>query len=135
MINNETQNIVFFDGVCNLCNHFLDWLIRRDGKGQLKFASLQGKTAAQFLGPLNEDSRQWSIVFLEEGKTYHKSTAVLRILIKLGGIWRMAKIFLWLPVVVRDKIYDFIAKRRYRWFGQKSTCRLPTLEERSRFLS
>lgn len=127
--------VVLFDGVCNLCNASVDFIIRRDRKGRLRFAALQSEAAKAFLGNLNiPESQPDSILFYEEGKLYARSAAVLRIAAYLGFPWILTKVILIIPAFVRDAVYDFIARNRFRWFGKKETCRMPTMEERGRFL-
>lgn len=130
------MKILFFDGYCSLCNSFIDRMIRFDKENQLKFSSLQSKTAKKHLHssqlPLSKDPT--TIIYFRDGIVFSKSTAVLQSLIDLGGIWSTLKIFLFLPVALRDVVYDFIAKNRYRFFGRRDTCRLPTAEEQSHFL-
>jgi predicted DCC family thiol-disulfide oxidoreductase YuxK len=126
--------IIFFDGVCGLCNHWIDFLLARDRTQQFRFAPLQGETARDSLGQTASESLS-SVVLLDGTGTYRKSDAVWRMLIRLGGMWALAGWLLRLvPRPIRNWGYDFVAKRRYRWFGEKATCRLPTPAERARFL-
>jgi predicted DCC family thiol-disulfide oxidoreductase YuxK len=129
MISNKP--VIFFDGVCGLCNKFVDFLIVRDKKHIFLFAPLQGVTAKQMLPPIADME---SVIFLETSGLSDKSTAAIRILIYLGGIWILAGIFLAVPKFIRDPIYNVIAKNRYKMFGKKESCRIPTPEERARFL-
>lgn len=125
--------IVFFDGVCNLCNQFVDWLLSRDRHGLLRFGSLQGKAARDLLG--GEADALASIVVVRDGQIYRESDAVLIIGQTLGGVYAvLAHLFKWTPRWLRDSIYRFIGQRRYRLFGKRETCRIPTPEERARFL-
>jgi predicted DCC family thiol-disulfide oxidoreductase YuxK len=131
------MKIVFFDGYCNLCNGLVDFLMRADSRRRLHFASLQGETARQMLMPglpreLSVDSD--TIIFLRDGVRYERSTAILRILADLGGAWTAARVLLVLPPTLRDFFYRVIAKHRYRWFGRRESCRLPTAEEAARLL-
>lgn len=130
---NEQPPIVFFDGVCGLCNRFVDFLIRKDRAEVLRFSPLQGETARQVLGAPGEASMN-SVVLVEGDRVFVKSTAALRIFCRLGGVWSLLWIFRWVPVPVRDGVYEWIAKNRYRLFGKKDTCRIPSPEERARFL-
>ncbi len=123
--------IIFFDGVCGLCNKSVDFLIVRDKKQIFLFAPLQGETAKQKLPPVADME---SVVLLDEKGMHDKSTAALKILIRLGGIWKLSVIFFAVPKFIRDPIYNVIAKNRYKIFGKKESCRLPTPEERVRFL-
>jgi predicted DCC family thiol-disulfide oxidoreductase YuxK len=124
--------VVFFDGVCGLCSRSVDFILARDRTGAIRFAPLQGETAARELG----DRRIDSIVVREGGRLYRRSAAVLRIASALGGVWRLlAALARPIPRPLRDLLYDVIARHRYRWFGKRDTCRLPTPEERARFLA
>lgn len=122
---------VFFDGHCNLCNGFVDFVINRTHA--LVFAPLQGSTAKQKLPePLTKELE--TLVLLWEEKIYLQSDAVIRIAWIMGGPWKLLAIALILPRWLRDFFYRFVAKRRYIWFGKRDTCRLPTPEERALFL-
>ncbi len=127
------SRIVFFDGICNLCNGFVDFLITADKNKVLFYASLQGTTALKQL-PKEDTKELNSIVFLQEDKLYYKSDAVLRIISQLGFKYKLLTVFLILPSSLRNLIYDFIAKRRYLFFGKRNTCRIPSPEEKTRFL-
>jgi predicted DCC family thiol-disulfide oxidoreductase YuxK len=127
--------IVLFDGVCNLCNGFVDFILRRDTHGVFRFASLQSAIGREFTTSCQNNL--WgmgSVVLVEEGKCYVKSTAALRIIRRLQFPWFLGYVFIIFPKVWRDIVYDTIARNRYRWFGKRDTCRLPTAVERARFL-
>jgi predicted DCC family thiol-disulfide oxidoreductase YuxK len=127
------SSIVFFDGVCNLCNGFVDFLVRRDRWRTLRFASLQGKTSLELLGP--EAGRELaSVVLYQDGEVLKESDAALRILELLGGPWRAVALFRIFPRFLRDWLYRLIARNRYRLFGKRETCRLPSPDERALFL-
>jgi predicted DCC family thiol-disulfide oxidoreductase YuxK len=130
----DTTSVIFFDGVCNLCNRTVDFLIRRDKKRILRYAPLQGDAAREMLAPDFFEALP-SVVFLDRTGVYQRSTAVLRAAAKLGGVWSLAKWLLIIPRPIRDSVYNWIGKNRYKWFGKKDSCRLPTPEERSMFLS
>ena len=125
--------IVYFDGVCGLCNRFVDFLLRRDHRRQFRFAPLQGETAAARLR-VRPGIAPRTIVLEDDEGIWERSRAVLRILRRLGGVWSATRILLLVPAPVRDWMYDLIAQRRYAWFGQRESCRLPTPDERERFL-
>ena len=127
------DSIIFFDGVCNFCNSTVNWLMIRNKRGNLKFASLQGESAKVLLPEewLNDLS---SIVYYRRGKCYVKSTAVLFIFIDLAWYGVLVLPFFLVPTFIRNYMYDGIARNRYRWFGKRSSCRIPTTEEQSRFL-
>ncbi|MBC7465436.1 MAG: thiol-disulfide oxidoreductase DCC family protein [Bdellovibrio sp.] len=127
------KRIIFFDGVCSLCNGFIDFILKRDQKKAFEFSSLQSQFARKILPPQNLSLD--SIVLLEDQKVYTNSTAVLRILFEIGGGWNLfAVLASILPVWLRDRIYQTIARNRYKLFGKKDTCRLPSPEEKNRFL-
>lgn len=126
--------IVFFDGVCGLCNASVDRLLRWDRRGVLRFAPLQGETAAKLLGPLPPDPTTWSMRLAEGDRISDQSDAALRILGILGGWGTLAQVFWLVPRFLRNFVYRAVAVRRYRWFGKQETCRLPKPGERARFL-
>lgn len=127
--------LIFFDGVCGLCNKFVDWVIRRDRKGIFTFTPIQGETASQLIAPLPTNTDEWSIIYRDaQGNFTRASDAVLSILHDLGGGWKVLAWFRILPRDFRDFFYQFVAKRRYQWFKKRAACRLPTPEERARFL-
>lgn len=130
------KSIILFDGVCNLCNASIDFILMRDSKDRFLVGALQespGKTLLEKYGvPSNYLN---SLVLIEDGKVYFRSTAALRISRKLDGFWPVFYTLIFLPVPIRDWIYDWIGKNRYRWFGKKSTCRIPREEEKRKFLT
>lgn len=129
------ENVVLFDGVCNLCNQYVQKLIRWDKKESLKFASLQSKFGQRLLSDLKLDQQNFtSILYLRGNQVFTRSTAVILILSDLGGGWNAMRIFYVIPKSWRDKIYDWIANNRYRWFGKKNQCMMPTPELKNRFL-
>lgn len=134
-------NVVFFDGVCGLCNRFVDFVLSRDRRGAIRFAPLQGETAkrvvsAQWRVPTSVPPSFPTIVWLDsEGKEHVRSSAVAGVLEQLGGIWPLVGYMLWLiPRPLRDLEYRIVAANRYWFFGKRETCRLPTPAERDRFL-
>ena len=127
------NNIVFFDGTCNLCNKLINFLIRKDRKGILYFTSLQGKTANAKLNEADLVNLK-TIVYLKDNRTYVKSNAIIRILFDVGGIWKTFIVFWIIPKFIRDHIYDIISRHRYKWFGKRDTCRVPTTEEKGKLL-
>lgn len=130
----EPGPIVFFDGVCAFCSSSIDFFMRRDRHGRLKFAPLQGETATATLPDSDRDDLD-SMVFLLDGRRYRKSSAVVQILKQIGGLWVLIAGLLWIiPKPLRDLGYSLVARVRYRIFGKKETCRLPTPEERGRVL-
>jgi len=125
--------IVFFDGVCGLCNGFVDRLVRWDRRHVLRFATLQGTTAATQL-PAQHTEALSTIVYFDGEHLYTRSTAALRIVMRMGGAWKLAGIFLILPRFLRDGVYNWVARNRYQWFGKRDSCRLPSAEERAWFM-
>ena len=128
------MKIVFFDGYCSLCNHFVDWIIRIDQTGEIKFASLQGETASRILGSSIDVTDLDTVIYVCGDQKYERSTAVLMILSDLGGAWRISRVFLAVPRVVRDFIYQCVARNRYRLFKKRDSCRMPSPDERARIL-
>ncbi len=130
----QTQKpIVFFDGICHLCNSFVDKVIQLDRQSQFQFASLQGETAKKILRP-EERTHLETVILLENKKKYHRSDAILRVLTKLGGIYKIFFLGYLLPQFLRDGLYAWIAHNRYAWFGQREFCRLPKSDEKDRLL-
>ena len=131
---NAEPAIVFFDGVCGLCSSTVDFVMARDKHQRFVFAPLQGETAARELDPKDVESLS-SMALKTNGKIHRASSAVARMLWRLGGIWSFLGALLWLiPWPIRHVGYKAVAAMRYRLFGKKETCRMPTPEERERFL-
>lgn len=129
------MRIIFFDGVCGLCNGFIDFLMTIDKSRQFHFSPLQSEFAQKKL-PANFTSDLKSVIYIDhENKMYSKSEAVLRILYDIGGLWKISMIGNFLPKKIMNGAYDMIAANRYKVFGKKETCRMPTPEERKRFLT
>ncbi len=127
--------IVLFDGVCNFCNASVNFILKRDPKGVFRFAPLQSETAKRLLEkfhlPLDDLD---TMVLIENGKAYTRSTAGLRIARHLNAAWPLLYGFIVLPRFFRDTIYRLIARNRYRWFGKRETCMIPLPEWKERFL-
>ena len=134
-MNGSQTHIVLFDGKCNLCNKTVQFIIRKDPKSKFRFSSLQSDHAQILLlqHGLHPDSLD-SLVYIRDNTFYIKSTAVLRILQELNSVWRYLYILIIIPRFMRDMVYDFIAKRRYKWYGKSETCMVPTPELQERFL-
>jgi predicted DCC family thiol-disulfide oxidoreductase YuxK len=129
-----SQNILFFDGVCGFCNHTVNWILRRDRHQRIQFAPLQGATAEKYVPAALRENLS-TLVFHTPRGDYMRTSAVCRILMTLGGFWWLCGAMLWLiPSPLRDLGYRFIAKIRYHLFGKHESCRIPTADERSRFL-
>jgi len=135
-IENHEKKIIFFDGVCNLCNGFIDFVIRRDLQHTIYYCSLQSDVAKKMLGDkdITIGNSFSTIYFYDNGIVYNKSSAILRILKQLPRYRTISSILLVLPAFLRNFFYMIIAKNRYRFFGKKETCRLPSPEERAQFL-
>jgi predicted DCC family thiol-disulfide oxidoreductase YuxK len=128
-------DIILFDGVCNLCNGAVDFIIRRDKKNHFKFISLQDNLARKLLKNFRiKEEIPDSIILIRGNQIFYKSRAALEISKKLSGIWPVFFSFIVIPPIFRDPIYDWVAKNRYGWFGKKESCRLPTEDEKSKFL-
>ena len=131
----EGHALVLFDGVCNLCNNSVNFIIDRDPTAYFKFAALQDDAVKPLLTRYDLSSEYLdSLVLIEAGQCYRHSTAALRIARKLTGGWPLFYVFIALPRPVRDVVYSWIARNRYRFFGKRDTCRIPTPELRARFL-
>jgi predicted DCC family thiol-disulfide oxidoreductase YuxK len=131
----ERSPILLFDGVCNLCNASVQFVIRHDKKRQFRFASLQSEQAQNLLIRFDLPPKALdSVVLIDDGKAFTRSSAALEIARKLGGIWAVAYIFIVVPRPVRDAVYDWVARNRYRWFGKKEACMVPTPELKNRFI-
>ncbi len=128
--------IVLFDGICNLCNGAVSFILDRDPGGYFQFASLQSEEAKPLLRRCGLPADALGSIVLVEGDTCRvRSAAVLRILRHLSWPWPILSVLVILPRPIRDAAYDLLAARRYRWFGKSESCRLPRPEERDRFLS
>ncbi len=130
----ESKQILFFDGVCGLCNTAVDWFLRHDRGLRFMYSPLQGETAKALLNA-SDCLNLESIVYFDRGQTYRRSQAIALILRNLGGVWKwLGYLILLCPRVLSDFVYNAIAKYRYRIFGRKNVCRIPSREERARFL-
>ncbi len=127
------MRIILFDGICNFCDASVQFIMKRDN-GAFKFASLQSDIGQELVTRHKLQGID-SLVLIEEDKAYTKSTAALRIAKRLKGLWSVLYIGIIIPKPLRDPLYDLFAKNRYRLFGKKEACMLPTKEERARFLS
>jgi predicted DCC family thiol-disulfide oxidoreductase YuxK len=131
----QHKHIILFDGVCNLCSGFMQFVYKRDKNGIFKFAWLQDKKSVEILEWLNLSKDDLNtIVLIEEEKAYFKSTAFLRIIRLLTFPWPLLGIGYVIPRIIRDVIYDFVAKNRYKWFGKKENCLIPRGALLKRFL-
>jgi len=129
------HSFILFDGVCNFCNGAVNFLIRQDKKKVFRFVAMQSAKGRELLEQrgIDPDNLQ-TFVFIENGKAYQKSTAALRLARHLPWYWQWAKLFWAVPPFVRDGVYNVVARNRYRWFGRREQCMLPTSDVASRFI-
>ena len=128
--------IVVFDGVCVFCSGGVRFLLPRDRAGRFLFATMQSETGRRLLAGHGIDPDDpVSFLLVEGGRAFTDSSAALRILTLLGGWWRLAGVFYAVPRPLRDAVYRFVARRRYRWFGRRESCFVPTADTADRFLS
>lgn len=129
------MDIILFDGVCNLCNGSINFVIRHDRRGHFRFAPLQSDAAATLAATHQIDIHQMaSFILVQNGKAYTKSTAALRVARQLPFPWKLLYAGIIFPRFIRDGVYNIIARNRYRWFGRKDSCMVPTPEIKERFL-
>lgn len=128
--------VVLFDGVCNLCNGSVIFIIRHDAKSKFKFASLQSEYGVEQMDKFNLPlSELNSVLLVKDNRLFQKSNAALEIASMLDGIWPILYVFKIVPRFIRDFVYDWIARNRYRWFGKKEACMIPTPDMRARFIN
>ena len=126
--------VLLYDGVCGLCNGFVQFILRHDRHGTLRFATLQGTWGAEAARVVPNMAQVDSVVLLSRDGASIRSTVALEVARYLGGVWTVALVGYLVPRVWRDAIYDWVARRRYRWFGKLDACQLPLPEHRVRFL-
>jgi predicted DCC family thiol-disulfide oxidoreductase YuxK len=132
----KQQPVILFDGVCNFCNSSVNFVIKKDKHAVIQFAPLQSDKGRLFLRQYNyPENNLNSFIFIEEGKLYTRSTAALKVSRYLKGLWPVCYGLIIVPKFIRDGIYNWIAKNRYKWFGKKEQCMIPSPEVRKRFLS
>ena len=132
----KNKKIILFDGACNLCNTSVQYVIKHDKKDLFRFVALQSETGQRILKHIGISTNNIdSIVLYEPGIAYYyKSNAALEIAKKLGGIFTYGTIFKIIPTSLRDSIYDYVAKNRYKWYGKQDNCMIPTKELKAKFL-
>ncbi len=131
----ETKQIILFDGFCNLCNGFVQFVIKKDKKNKIKFAPLQSTGGQNLLKQFNlPNSYFTSFVYIKDNKAYFKSSAGLKVLKDLGGIWQLFYFLIIVPKPLRDFIYSIIAKTRYKIFGKRDTCMASAPDIKYKFL-
>ena len=132
---NDSHPLLLFDGVCNLCNGAVQFIIDRDKRNLFRFASLQSELGRSVLRKYDIDSTSLdTVVLVQKGRAYTHSEAALRTAAQLDGGYRLLSVFRILPRFFRDGVYRFIARNRYRWFGREEACRLPRPEWRAKFV-
>lgn len=131
------KQLIFFDGVCNLCNNSVQYIIKRDKMDLFRFATLQSDLGKNFIRERQIDTAKIdSIILVDPNIAYYiKSSAALKIGKTFGGGYRLLGIFEWVPRSIRDFFYDIVAKRRYKWFGREDDCMIPTPELKAKFLA
>jgi predicted DCC family thiol-disulfide oxidoreductase YuxK len=135
VIHPARTSIVLFDGVCQLCNRSVNFIIRRDRGGRFKFAPLQSHIGQECLRQHSLSPDEFdTFVLIAGGRAYTRSTAVLRVARGLSGLWPLAYLLIIVPKPVRDAAYQVVARNRYKWFGKREACMLPTAEVKERFL-
>lgn len=132
----KNKNIILFDGVCNLCDASVQFIIKHDKKDVFRFVALQSDLGLEIIKYIGIDARNIdSIILYKPGIAYYyKSSAALEIAKELGGFFSLVTLFKIIPEIFRNKIYDYIAKNRYKWYGKKESCMLPTAELKAKFL-
>ena len=130
------QPLYLFDGYCVLCSGFVNFCLEHDGDGELKFASTQSALGRRIVAGLGlpADALDWTVMLIEDGQVTLRSTAALGALRHLRGWPRLLVPFRWLPALLRDPVYDLVARNRFRWFGQRDSCHVPTPKTRARFI-
>ncbi len=132
---NNEQVVVLFDGDCNFCDNTVQFIIKHDRQGHFHFASLQSAIGEQLLNQFKETKSISSIILVDKNNIYKESTAVLKIAKRLNGLWKLVYVFILIPAPVRNAVYRYVAKNRYKWFGKKESCEIPSLSIRQRFLT
>lgn len=126
--------IVLFDGVCNYCNRWVNFIIRHDKQKKFRFAALQSNTGKKLLKQYSISEKEDSVVLIYNEKAHIKSTAGIHIMYHLGSIYSLVFMFIIIPAYIRDFYYDIIARNRYKWWGKKEVCMIPTQDIKDRFL-
>jgi predicted DCC family thiol-disulfide oxidoreductase YuxK len=132
----KNKNIILFDGVCNLCDASVQFIIKHDTKDLFRFVALQSDLGIEIINYIGIDAKNTdSIILYKPGIAYYyKSSAALEIAKELGGLFSFGTVFKVIPEIFRNQIYDYIAKNRYKWYGKKESCMLPTAELKAKFL-
>lgn len=132
---NNNERIILFDGVCNLCNGSVQFVIKKDTEAKFKYASLQSASGQALLKKFNLPLEQFdSFIYIKGDQVFQRSAGALNVLKDLGGFWKLLYGFIIIPPFIRDFVYNFIAKNRYKFFGKRESCMIPTPELKKRFL-
>lgn len=130
----EKNPIVLFDGICNYCNKWINFIIRHDKKGKFRFAPLQSEAGKKLLRQYEVGEKEESVVLIYNGKAHLRSGACFHICFHLGGLYSLLFAFIIVPEYIRDFYYDIIANNRYKWWGKRNSCMIPSEEVKARFL-
>lgn len=130
----KLKSIVLFDGECNVCDASVQFILKHDAQGYFQFASLQSEFGQTLLKQYGISNAMNSLVLIDQEKAYTQSTAALKIAKNLDGLWKWCYGAILIPPVIRNTAYNILANNRYKWFGKKEMCLLPTNEQRKRFL-
>ena len=129
------ERVIVFDGVCNFCNTFVNFVMEHDSQACFKFGTLQSEPAQKILTQFHLATEDYeTFLLLEKGKVFTQSTAALKILRRVDGLWPFLYIFILIPRPIRDTVYNFIARHRYQWMGKTDSCRVPTTKDHQRFV-
>lgn len=128
------KGVILFDGICNLCNASVQFIIKRDKGDYFRFAALQSETGKAIANKYDVSDNASSVILIENEKKYIESTAALRIAKKLSGFWPLLYLFIIIPPPIRNELYRMIAKNRYRWFGKMEVCMTPSPEQTHKFI-
>ncbi len=132
----KNKPVILFDGFCNLCSSTVKFIIKHDKKAQFLFASQQSDAGKKILLQISAKKvKSESILLIDNQQIYKESTAALRILRALGGLYAVCYVFIIIPPILRNALYKIIAKNRYKWFGKRTTCLVPTPELKKRFIT
>jgi predicted DCC family thiol-disulfide oxidoreductase YuxK len=135
-VTQSPDNLILFDGVCNLCNALVQCVIRHDRAGKFRFAAIQSETGKDIFRSHGLDPADLhTFVLIAGGRMLLRSDAAIEVVSRFGGAWGIFRVFQLMPRVLRDSIYSFIARNRYRWFGRKDVCMIPSPEIKERFLA
>ncbi len=131
----DNNFIILFDGVCNFCNSTVNFILKRDKKNIFKFSPLQSEIGQKLLTEYNFSHTEFdTIILIEKGELYTRSTAALRIVKSMSGMWKLCYIFIIIPGPIRNYLYDLFSRNRYKWFGKRDKCMVPTEKEKSKFI-